>query len=287
MELLRPNEFDPHGFDFVARQSRILGGLGMLVLAALLAGASVLWWYLEAPAGLWIGCGLLALFLVPGILRDLSLRCGPTNWLLCVRTDGLFLHLRSYRNAGLEDAPTVLELDYPEIASAGRHVARYTTPADHGARSTRWKEQHLELQLTHDRTDALRAALTTERNRSVERTYLGGWVRTSSKVKHYPVTLPEPDRIRIAWRGGHGDFVIPSLSRVLEELEKYVPLAEPSLSDFSDWTRLSEAELKVLLRDLIRSGRTLEAKKLLSRRLRCSMTEAHRMVAELEKTLDA
>ena len=119
-----------------------------------------------------------------------------------------------------------------------------------------------------DETGEIAQALVDERGR-----------RAAIKGTHQAVTVPAAGVVRIAWRG-HGNDVVPPLTRVLDELGRRVQVDEPTRTDRAHWRELSEAELDELVAELVRSGDNLEAAQLLIRRRGCTATEAHKLVEE-------
>src|SRR5262249_48196914 len=139
-----------------------------------------------------------------------------------------------------------------------------------GYGSTQWKEESLELHLASGDTREITQALANERG-----------LPAGLKSTKQSVTVPSPGVVRIAWRG-NGNDVVPGLGRVLDELSPHLKLADPTGTDRPHWYRLSEAELDELLAQLVRSGDRLAASDLLIRRRGCSVTEAHKLVEELD-----
>jgi hypothetical protein len=206
---------------------------------------------------------------MPWFLADALAKFGSANWLLWLGPDGLWVNLRSYQNCHLPEAATVLHLPYAEIASVHRHLETWSTPAHPSSRTgTRWKEESLELSLVSRDTREIAKALADERGR-----------RAAIKGTHQAVTVPAAGVVRIAWRG-HGNDVVPPLTRVLDELSQRVKVDEPTRTDRPDWCQLSEAELDELVAQLVRSGDNLAAAQLLIRRRGSSPTEAHKFVEE-------
>lgn len=269
MKLNTPKNMDPMA-GICCRQSPLRGLVGALIACALLIGATVLCWHLGSPWFVWGGCAVLAALIVPLMGADALAKFYSTNWLLWLRPDGLWINLRSYQNRHLPEAATVLHLPYAEIACAHRHKETWSTPRERASRaSTSWRLESLELHLVSDDAHEIAAALADERGR-----------RATIKWTQQAVTVPAPGVVRIAWRG-YGNDVVPSLNRVLNELSQYVEVADPTRTDYADWSELSEAELDALVAQLVRSGDNLEASRLLVRRRGYSTTEAHKLVKEL------
>ncbi|HEY1376216.1 MAG TPA: hypothetical protein VGF55_05450 [Gemmataceae bacterium] len=251
------------------RQSPLRGLAGSLIFCAILVGSVLLLWHQGFPRFVWGWCAVLAALLVPWLLADALKKFRPTNWLLRLGPDGLWVNLRSYQNGRLPEAATVLHLPYREIASARRHLETWSTPSEPASLAgTHWRQESLELSLASGETREIARALADERGR-----------RAAVKGTHQAVTVPAAGVVRIAWRGA-GDDVVPPLARVLDELRRRIHVGEPTRTDRGDWCRLSESELGQLVAQLVRSGDDLEAARLLRRRRGYSSTEAHKFVKE-------
>jgi len=106
-------------------------------------------------------------------------------------------------------------------------------------------------------------------------------VGVTTRPSHFPVSLPEPDQIRIAWRGGTGNWVSPSLRHLLRELAGLVPTGEATHTRRQDWRDLSDAAFDDQIMGLVQAGDTVSAANMLVRRRGYSTTEARRFVEEL------
>lgn len=256
------------------RQSPLRGLIGGLVVCAILIGFVVVFRHWGLPWFAWGGCALLAALFVPLVIVDALAKFRSTNWLMWVRPDGLWINLRSYQNRHLPEAATVLHLPFEEIASAHQHIEIWSTPADpSGNTPQEWIQQSLELSLVSGDTREITKALADERGR-----------RASIKGMHQAVTVPTAGVVRIAWRGP-GNDASPSIVRVLDELKERVTVTDRTRTKRPDWTKLSEAELDDLIAQLVRSGDSLEAVQLLTRRRGCSSAEAHKLVEELARRI--
>jgi hypothetical protein len=251
------------------RQAPLRGLVGGLIVCAFLIGFVFLLWQRGVPRFVWGGCAVLAALLVPWFLADAVAKFSSANWLLCVGPDGLWINLRWYQNRHMPEAATVVYLPYEEIASARRHIETWSTPARPSSTAgTHWTRESLELALASGETRQIAQGLADERGR-----------RAGVKGTHQAVTVPAVAVVRIAWRG-HGNDVVPPLTRVLDELSRHVKVNEPTRMDRADWRELSEAELDELVGQLVQSGDDVVAAQLLIRRRGCSPTEAHQVVRQ-------
>jgi hypothetical protein len=280
MKLLRSDQITPDATGLVCRQGRLVGAINALVLDSILVGAPIFWWMVGAPWFVWGGCALLALIVVPMLLGDLAAKFRDTNWLIWIRPEGVWINFRSYQDTGPLDVRTVVQLDYDEIEEAYRHIESYSTASGDGALVLH-KVRSLEFRLVHSETDELQAALSENRRRKPPQRVVLGGIRISTRPSHYAVSLPAPDVLRVAWRGGVGSWVAPSLTNVLEKLQPYVCVAEVSRSKRGNWHDLSDADFDALVLELVEAGSRIEAIELLVRRRGYTTTEAHTFVEEL------
>src|SRR5687767_9655939 len=112
------------------RQAPLRGLVGSLIVCACFIGAAVLVWQRGFHWLVWGFCAALAALVVPLMMADALAKFRPTNWLLRLGPDGLWINLRSYQNRHLPEAATVLHLPYGEIGRAHRHVETWSTPQD-------------------------------------------------------------------------------------------------------------------------------------------------------------
>ncbi len=282
MKLLRSIDVLPDGSGLVCRQGRLPGTIMAAVFTVLFAGPAVAAWWLGIPKFFAIVLSIAALILVPMLVGDVRARYRATNWLLWIRRDGLSIHFRSYQDRSPQDALTVLDLGYSEIAEVREYVEHYTTPDSDGD-SVHHKLRSLEIHLLAPDTGELETALAENRRREQpERTYFG-FISSRARLTHFSVTLPAPDVIRIAWRGGQSHCVTPSLRRVLDALAEHVTVGEPLSDDRQSWKQLTDEELDTQILAFVEAGNRMEATNLLVRRRGYSLTKAHKFIEELSR----
>ena len=280
MRLHRQNEVpeDEHGL--CCRQSRLAGVVRLIVWCGLLAIAPVSGWHFGKPWVLWIGVAVAAL-VIPLAVLDLAAMFRATNWLLRIGSDGLWINLLSYRDRDIvPDAPSVLYLGYGEIASVGRHTESYTTPVKTASEaSTEWRDESLEIELTHDQTQELIAALNDLRFPPAP---AEPPARVRGRVS--PVWLLSPSVIRVGWVSGHGQAVLPRLTSALARLETHASVTPPTRRERPSWRKLTPEEATDLARELVHvHGATIVAADLLSRACGISQGEAGAQVQQFEE----
>ena len=279
MKLLALNEVAFDGSGRVYRQGRVQAIVSTLVLGGILVGAPFLWFHVGAPWPVWVLCAGLATFIVPMLLGDLAAKFRSTNWLLWVREGGLWINFRSYQDQSSNDESCILFLNYDEIAQVRKHNEKYTTPGSQGG-SVHYSLHSFEIELAHQNTESLAKALAENRRREQpQRFYFGIGVR--SRPSHFPVSLPAAGKIRIAWRGGVGNWVAPSLAHLLRELAPHAGVAEPGRQVHADWSEMSKPELEKRILSLVQAGAKLDAINVLVRRYGYSATRARHFVDDL------
>jgi hypothetical protein len=279
MKLHRLCDVTPDGRGTLYRQGRLQGALASLLFTVAFGGAPILWYRVGAPWFVWALCAALALVIVPLVIGDFLSKLRGTNWIVWIRPDGLWINFRSYQDRAANDTETVVELDFAEIAEVRQAGEVYYTPSTEGG-SVRQSVKSLEIVLTHDRSDELAAAMSLDRTKTPPQRWICG-VGVTTRPAHFPVSLPEPDCIRIAWRGGTGNWVAPSLRHVLRELAGLVRTGEAKQTQRADWQDLTEAELDDQILRLVQAGDKMSAIDLLTIRRGYSTTEARQFVDEL------
>ncbi len=283
MRLYRQNEVPEDEQGLLCRQSRLAGVVRLIFWCGLLAAFPVSGWHFGKPLLLWIGLAVAAL-LIPLALRDLAAQFRPTNWLMQIGSDGVWINLRSYRDRDImPDAPSVVRLDYGEIARVGQHTEAYTTPSEPTADTpTEWQDKFLEIELTHDKTGEMKAALNDLRFPPLPARPPSGRVRVRGHVS--PVWLVSPTVIRVGWVSGHGPVIAPQMATALARLETWVRVAPPSRRERPNWRKLTPEEATDLARELVHvHGAIFEATTLLVRAAGISHGEASAQVRQFEE----
>lgn len=285
MRLYRQQDVPEDERALLCRQSQFAGIVRLIVWCGLMAVFPISGWRAGSPLAFWGGIAVAAI-VIPIALLDLGKLFRSTNWLMRITSDGLWINLRSYRvRNNRTDIQSVLYLDYAEIASVGRHTEAYTTPSElvsgpgsYGevGGSTIWRDDFLEIQLNHDQTDELMAALNNLRNSASSG-------QRQIRIPHNSVWLASPSVIRIAWVSDHGHAVLPRLSKALERIDGNVRVVDPSRRERPDWRKLTAEEVVELARELVKvQGACVEATTLLVRAGGIPYLEANAQVQQFE-----
>ena len=192
------------------------------------------------------------LFLGALIMHRLILaRFRPSNWLVRMDDEGLFLQFRSYLNHHFSEADqTVVFIPYHETRSASlvdeRSEVPYRDPdIPLGERSTERHRRLVEIELSGD-TVLLARAISDERARRPPNATL---------YKDYPVRMSSPTRVQVEWS------VIPPAEVFLDAMRRHTSIAAPvdKRRDFGSLTGLSRYEQEAHLLELIDAGQTIDA----------------------------
>ena len=292
MRLFRQGEVPADEQGLLCRQSRLAGIVRLIVWRGLVGVLPFFGWKLGEPWLIGIGIALAAI-VIPMTTLDLAAMFRATNWLMRIGTGGLWINLCSYRERDVvPDAPSVVRLDYAEIASVRQYSESYTTPqvstrvmdqvyAGAGDHSTAWRDKFLEIELIHDQTAELKAALNNLRFPPAPAEPMSRPVRVRGRIS--PVWLVNPSVLRIAWLSSHGAVIGPCLAQVLSQLETYVRVAPPARRVRPNWRTLTPEEATGLARQLVHVfGETFAAGDLLDRACRIAHRDAMAGVEKFE-----
>ncbi|HWI56031.1 MAG TPA: hypothetical protein VNZ22_02305 [Bacillota bacterium] len=278
MKLLGPNELELSPEGPVFRQSRLAGTIRGVGLCAVFLAAGPVWRLVGAPWFIWAPCLAVGVGVALLLPRSVIALYRKSNWVLALHGNAVWINLRSPFNHHLPAGQTVVRLETSEIESVSIYAEQYSTPNSEGG-ATSWAMESLRLKLTHTDTQGLADALEQERLRQPVPGRFGG----SGLTLHYPVSVPEPGMILVAWRGATmTDHVTPRASRAAELLAaKGVRVGEPTLLRRRDWAQLQGAELDSCVKELALAGKAMEAVELLRLRRGLGLSEAKRRVEEL------
>jgi len=225
-------------------------------------------------AGVLIACLLLT-------RRFITARFRPSNWLVRLTANGLYIKFRSYLNYHLpEEDLTVAFISYSEIGSARLVREKTKVPDREGGTAvqyTRW----VELELIGDPAP-LATALAAELARPAppERRWYGN---TSTLYRHYPVRMISPPSVRMQWS------VVPGAATFLEELRPYTTVATPVRisEDFAKISGLGREEQEERLHELDLRGETMAAIYMAQRLYGFRLKDAKEFVEGLRKAPNA
>lgn len=253
-----------------------------LIAAALLVhiGGALVWFLArrEGPLAWYIGA--LLLVILAFVAADIRARRRPSSWLLRVANDGLYVHLRSYRNAHLMDSPDpVAFIPWDDIASARvvkerRDIPSASAGAEHATHYVQ-RRTLIVLEVNAD-THALVQALDAERRARVplKRRLIG---RSRTTWLDYPVRLADDNTLEIEWNvGGSADSFVESL----RDRIRVGPLVSRT-RDFADLEKLGREQQVAALRELAEAGNIIAAVAMARRLYGYDLAEAREFVDRL------
>jgi hypothetical protein len=200
------------------------------------------------------------------------------NWLLRIAPDGLSINLRSHHNRHFAPARTVLFVPYLEIAGVSSRTVRRVEK--NNGRTVMWTDQFLDVRLHDAALPEVATEISEERRRRTTGSHFGGFITSSGRNNHVPVTLPADDVLRLTWRGRF-DFVVPSLAKTLGELAAECTVDEPVVESPADLQTLSEAEVDRQILERVEHGDTLAAVQLLRDQRGVTLKQAKDFIDEL------
>lgn len=219
----------------------------VLVMAA---GTGLIWIGWRQQSGL---AYYLAGALFLGVLlmrRSVLARFRPSNWLLRLGDEGLFVQFRSYLNHRLpaEDL-TVAFIPYREIRAVRRVDERRDIPSREPdgrrlATTSTQRRRLVELELAG--ASALAEALAAERaKRPVNATL----------HRHYPVRAVSAQVVQVEWN------VVPGAKAFLEAMRRHTRIAAPVeiLQDYSELQGLGREDQEKRIVELAETGQTIAA----------------------------
>lgn len=283
MELVRLDQVPTVDASLVCHYSRRGAVVG--VIAAFLCAAALLTLGIRAHAPV---ASYLAAVIVVSLLfarRAILARVRPSNWLVRVASQGLFIQLRSHLNHHFPSTDrTVAFIPYRELkwVRAIHEEREIPDPESRTGRSVMIQRRRLVEFALSAETSALEEALQQERTRPIPRE--NAWYgSTGTRYQHYPVLLKSAVRLEIEWR------VTPAVEVFLAALEGHVTveLPEERSKDYARLEPLTRAERETRLRELAESGETMPAIRMARLLYGYDLTQAKRFVEGLRRRSDA
>jgi hypothetical protein len=271
MQLMRLADVPSNQRDRMFYHSRLRAVAGGLSVLAGAFGLLVFGWSKSAwPAYL----AAAVIFLCLLIFHQLILaRFRPSNWLLRLNDEGMFVKFRSYLNDRFSQYDlTVVFLSFAEIRSAKfvREKRELEDLSEHTGKTTKIRK-YVELEVGCD-CRQLSEELAKER----ERVFKGKAI-SSARYGDFPVRVVAPDRVQIDWT------VVPGVQMLLDALTRHtlVRPAEASSKDFIHLESFSREQQEARLRELAESGDKIGAITMARRLYSYDLAAAKQFVEEL------
>lgn len=279
MQLMRLAEVPVRERDRVFRYSPARALCAAFAAICASGGLVVIGWQRQSGLAYYLA-GVLVLALL--LLRRLILaRLRPSNWLVRMSDEGLFVQFRSYLNYHFpEEACTVVFIPYSDIRSARLVRERREIPDwdERGRRSVSAQSRSLvECELAGE-SAPLAHALADERATPAP-TVARWYGSTSSRYQHYPVRMASPTCVQVDWE------VVPGAGVLLEALRPYTDVATPVRvsHDYVNLKGLSREEQETRLLELAETGQTMAAIALARKLYSYDLTEAKAFVDGLRR----
>jgi hypothetical protein len=267
MRLCFPHDVPRIGVTQTFRRS--VAAPGAVALASL--AFAVVWLTRVAASGdgVFVWLPAVAALIVAGFSFGMfSAALRPTNWLLKTGPDGLYLKFRSYLNYHFPDTtPYIAFIRFAEIAHVRAVTQRQRLPARNGD-TTPGIIRFLDIRLNHGQTAEFQRALAEERRHFIAK--WGGRIRT--RHRDYPVAVPEPGLVRIAWN------VPPRAERAAAELAPWTTVRPPEELEERNWETMTSEARESLIVELAMRGDVMTATHLARMHYDIGLAEAKRIV---------
>jgi len=199
-------------------------------------------------------------------------RFRPTNWLVRVADDGLYIKYRSYLNHHLppNDA-TVIHIPFRDMRST--RIVRETQelPDTDGRGTMTHRRTVVEIELK-DEAPEIRQALSSECQARPPR--VARWYGSSAaKYRHHPVQMPTPRIIALEWG------VFPRAARFLGIMAMHTPVEGAEIvRDYTALGAMVQHEQESRLLELTERGRIMDAIRLARSLYGYDVTQARQFI---------
>ena len=282
MQLLKIKDVQLTTQESVFKESALVQFLAGLIGVGFGIGMFLGYRYGKLPFYVFILSGVLPALFSIMCFRHCAKAMSPTNWLLAIGPDRVLIKFRSYLNTQLpEEDPQVVSLSFSEIEAAQITKEKIRYYRSQGNSKTTEYQTHFDLHIKTDSLQPLRERLRYER--SVKTYKDSGIYKSSTKARHYPVSVPEDKIIRIHWRCS-GSFVTGGIKKAADLLARNHVIIKPVQRKISDFTTKAvqdgaKAGDKIL--ELAESGNIIAATKLAKRVYNYDTTQAKKFVDSL------
>jgi hypothetical protein len=249
MQFMRLADVAMDQHDRVFRYSPVRALLVALSIIGASGGLVLFGWIQQSGLAYYVAGVLVLSLIVMG--KFVLARFQPSNWLVKLNDQGMFLQFRSYLNHHFPAHDlTVVFIPYAEIRSVrlvqeSSNISYRDLDRPLAERSYVQRRRLVELELTGDLAP-LAQALAGEST-----------IHPSSVTlyKHYPVRMMSPPFVQVEWG------VAPSPNVLVDALRRYTNIASPIevSHDYANLEGLSREEQEARLLSLVEAGKTLDA----------------------------
>jgi hypothetical protein len=282
MQLLKLKDVQLTTQEFIFKESAFKQFLAGLLFAGLVIGMFLWNRFGDLPFFAFVFSGFFLVIFSIFFFRCFAKAMAPANWLLAIGPDRVLIKFRSYLNPHLpEDDPQVVSLSFSEIEAAQITKETIKYYRSQGNSRTTEYQRHLDLHIKTESLEPLRERLKYER--SVKTYKDSGVSKSSTKARHYPVSVPEDKIIRIQWRSP-GTHVVPGIKKAVDLLSRNHVSIEPVQRKDRDFTSKNvesgtKADDKIL--ELAERGKIFAATRLAKRVYNYDTTEARKFIDSL------
>lgn len=260
--------------DRVYAYSRARAVVAAVVAAGASAGFAWMGWRYSAFLAYYVaGVLLLALLLMRRLIQARFL---PSNWLLRLTDDGLFIQFRSYLNFHFPaDDASVVYIPFGEIRSARLVRYRDLLPDERRTYTRTQSGCLVELELA-GAPEQLAQGLAAEAVRPGPAEQ--HWYGTSSRrYNHAPVRMPSAGQLRLEWR------VVPSAEAFLAAMSGHTEIVAPTSRsrDYSELKGMGREQQEERLLELAEAGQKIAAIKIARELYGYDLTQARAFVEGL------
>lgn len=272
MQLMRLAEVPTSQRDRVFRYSPARALFATFSVICASGGLVLTAWHQQRSGWAYYLAGMLFLGLV--MMRKFILaRFRPSNWLMRMNDEGLFLQFRSYLNHHFpEEDLTVVFIPYREIRSARlvrerRDIPYRDTDSPRMERTSTQYRRLVEFELVGNSAPLAQALANESAKRPPNITRYG----------HYPVRMASPPFIQVEWN------VVPSAKVFLDALHRHTNIAIPVevSQDYVNLKGLSQEKQEKRLSELAETGQTIAAVYIARKLYSYDLTQAQAFVEGL------
>lgn len=271
MQFMRLADVPIDQHDRVFRYSPVRALLVASSIICASGGLALFGWRQQAGLAYYVA-GVLLLGLVV-MSKFVLARFQPSNWLVRLNDQGMFLQFRSYLNQHFPAKDlTIVFIPYHEIRSVALVQERSNIPYRDldrplAERSYVQRRRLVEIELTGGLAPLAQALAgeSTKRPSSV------------TLYKHYPVRMTSPPFVQVEWG------VVPGPDVLVDALRQYTNIASPIevSHDYANLEGLSREEQEMRLLSLVEAGKTLDAVYVARKLYSYDLTQARAFVESL------
>ena len=206
--------------------------------------------------------------------RALKMARAPTNWVMRLAPNGIYLRYRSYLNGDFPGEPVAAFIPSGAIAWTGPVIEKGSRIDSDGDRVA-VTHRRLEIKLRDPGLDDLKQQIAHERKRRIPSRF-----GSKGVFRHYPVRVVGDDVIQIDWRDAQTS-TRPGLKAAAAILARRYPSREAEHRERPDADGLDRRGQENQIIALVEAGDIIQAVKLTKRLYGLSTTDARAFIDDL------